>query len=160
MKIGPLLLLLWAQTWAYSQVDSLTVRHDPVFTKVLQKRIHYPRQAESTAMQAKIYAGFTINSEGHIQDISILNPQKIGLGFEEAVLNGLKRLPPLSHKYAGSYALPIAFMFENETDLGSLRSSFYTDRRLLSEFKVVGNARAAQKEVPLIVPRKPGYPTF
>lgn len=160
MKIGPLLLLLCAHTLAYSQADSLTVRHDPVFAKVLQKRIHYPQKAESTAMQAKIYAGFTINGEGHIQDIVILNPQKTGLGFEEEVMNGLKRLPPLNHKYAGSYALPIAFMFENEENLGSLRSGFYINRTLLSEFRILGNIRAVRKEMPLHIPRSPGLPTF
>ncbi|WP_157618557.1 energy transducer TonB [Spirosoma spitsbergense] len=135
-----------------AQVGSPELGKDPVFVAVLSRRIMYPADAERSGVYAKIYAGFRIDKRGHIQDINILNPTKIGYGFERAVTNKLKSLPPLNPNYEGNYALPVTFALVDYTDRanvispsGHLSNTYFKDRLLLSELKVIGSKTPIQK---------------
>ncbi|GAB4019953.1 TonB family protein [Spirosoma koreense] len=150
MKITLFTMLVLAQCLAFGQDDTKTIRFDPVFIHTLTKHLIYPADAEKTRMQAKIYVRFSVTEEGHIQDILILNPQKTGFDFEAQVLRAFKKLPPLSHRYAGGYVLPIAFVFENEKPLGSLPASYYSGYSLLNEFQIVGDVRPYKQYLPIL----------
>lgn len=145
-------LLLIGQL-ATAQGQSPSLSRDPVFSTVLQHRIHYPVSAERSGIYARIYAGFQVDQKGHIQQISILNPTKIGYGFEEEVLRKLTLLPPLHPKYEGAYALPVTFAIIDHTDRGKavspsgqLSGLFLSNRVVLNEIKIVGGKIPARKD--------------
>lgn len=149
LRVLSLLLLVRLAT---AQVINTKLDEDPVFTAVLSRRIIYPVHAEQVGMYAKVYAGFHIDQKGHIQDVSILNPVKIGYGFEEEVMKKLRLLPPLNPKYEGSYALPVTFAFVDYTNgtnaispSGKLSSQYVAGRVLLNEVKIVGGRTPNQK---------------
>jgi len=77
------------------EAQSPSLSNDPAFSFILLHRINYPIDAERLGIYAKIYAGFQVDRKGHVQEISILNQNKIGYGFEEEVVKKLKLLPPL-----------------------------------------------------------------
>jgi len=144
-------LLLITQL-ATAQVPGSSLSKDPVFLTVLRKRIYYPINAERLGVYAKIYAGFQIDSRGHIQQVSILNPTKIGYGFEEEVIKKIKLLPPLNPNYEGSYALPVTFAFIDHTNhgkavspSGKLSKQYLTNRILLDEIEITGGRVPDQK---------------
>ncbi|SOD93572.1 energy transducer TonB [Spirosoma fluviale] len=138
---------------AIAQVPNHSLSEDPVFSTVLRRRIQYPINAEREGVYAKIYAGFHIDKKGHIQQVSILNPSKVGYGFEEEVLKKLKLLPPLQPKYEGNYALPITFAFIDHTNhakpvspSGKLSRLYLTDRILLNEVEIIGGRIPEQRD--------------
>jgi hypothetical protein len=152
-KLLCLLYLLLMRPLATAQVSSSPLSGDPVFSTVLRRRIHYPISAERTGVYAKIYAGFQIDKKGHIQQVSFLNPTKIGYGFEEEVVKKLKLLPPLHPKYEGTYALPVTFAFIDHTNhakpvspSGKLSKLYLTDRILLDEIEIVGGRIPEQRD--------------
>ncbi|HEX9957818.1 MAG TPA: hypothetical protein VGA96_11185, partial [Fibrella sp.] len=82
----------------------------------------------------------------------ILNPAKIGYGFEQEVTKKLKKLPPLNPKYEGNYALPIAFAlpdYDNgakvTSPVNNLPDVYLKNRTLLNEIKIVGNIMPNEK---------------
>ena len=109
--------LLLAQTAVAQRVrPSLDLDKDPVFASVASHRIHYPVKPASRAIYGRFYAGFRIDEDGHIQDISVLYPKmstKMNklYGFDYEIKSGLRRMPPLNPGLAGNYILPIAFCF-------------------------------------------------
>lgn len=146
INLTPLLCLLLLVHAATAQVESAKLNEDPVFKTVLSRQIVYPTDAERLGIYAKIYAGFHINRRGHIQDISILNPTKIGYGFEQAVTKKLRKLPPLNSKYEGNYALPVIFALVDYTNkgnlispAGSLSNMQIGNRILLNEMRVISS---------------------
>ncbi len=152
INLTRLLCLLLLVHTATAQVASGTLGEDPVFNSVLSRRIVYPAKAEQLGVYAKIYVGFNINPKGHIQDILILNPVKVGYGLEEEVIKKLKRLPPLNPKHAGNYALPVIFALTDYTDKGvivgpsgNLSNTYLRGRLLLNSLTIVGSKTLVQK---------------
>lgn len=138
---------------SYSQHDiSSKLRYDPVFVRVVSDQIAYPKEAIHAGIYAKIYAGFRIDEKGHIQDIYIINPNKLGIGFEQEIIKKLKRLPSLNPKYEESYALPINFCLKgpdnnsNQCATGVLPSYYYSGRILLDEITVVTNLETVKNQ--------------
>jgi len=134
------------------EAQSPSLSNDPAFSFILLHRINYPIDAERLGIYAKIYAGFQVDRKGHVQEISILNQNKIGYGFEEEVVKKLKLLPPLNPKYEGNYALPVTFAFIDHSNdgkamspSGSLSKMYLTSRILLDEIKIVGGRVPRQK---------------
>lgn len=141
---GFLFLILLAQI-ATAQHTPARIDQDPVFVSVLTRQIAYPLKAASGAY-ARIYAGFSIDQKGHVQNVTILNPAKIGYGFEEEVTQGLKRLPLLNPRYEGDYVLPVLFVYvnyerqANETiPDGTVPTWYFTNRTLLTEIRRQNN---------------------
>ncbi len=160
-----LCLLLLVHT-AVAQTASPKLGEDPVFTGVLARRIVYPASAEQAGIYAKIYAGFRIDERGLLQDVKILNPTKVGYGFEQEVTRKLNVLPPLNPKYEGAYALPVIFAIKDYTSggklispSGDLSAHYLNDRVLLSAIKIVGSKTPVQQVDELAPYRKnPGGP--
>ncbi|MEZ0542030.1 energy transducer TonB [Fibrella arboris] len=153
MKPVLLFCLLLAEAVAYAQTAATpALSEDPVFRIMLPRRIVYPAAAEHAGVYAKVYAGFRIDSKGHVQDISILNPTKIGYGFEHEVIKKLKKLPPLKPDYEGTYALPVTFALSDygngakvTSTTNSLSNMYLGNRILLTELKIVGNVMPIEK---------------
>jgi hypothetical protein len=159
MKVSMIFIFLGVCTVAFSQQDSSKLDLDPVFRTVITKKITYPVQAIEAGAYAKIYAGFRINSRGHIQDIVILNPVKVGYEFDTHVIKQLKRLPPLSPKLEGLYVLPINFYIKSYTKgnevffiSNSLPSFYYAGRTLLSELRVTNSISVFVKKQSVLSP--------
>lgn len=151
-KLLRLCYLLLITHLTTAQVPGPSLSKDPVFSTVLRQRIYYPTDAERLGVYAKIYAGFQIDARGHVQQVTILNPTKIGYGFEEEVIKKLKLLPPLHAKYEGSYALPVTFAFIDHTNNGKavspsvkLSRQYFTNRILLDEIEIIGGRIPEQK---------------
>lgn len=127
-----------------AQVPKARLDSDPVFTTLLSRRIHYPAEAEKNGIYAKLYVGFRIDEKGHVQDILMLNPDRIGYGFETEVTKAVSLLPPLKQTYAGLYALPVTFALfdalnsgQELTPSGTLPSYYLSGRVVLTELKRV-----------------------
>ncbi len=147
-KAGLLALFILSRM-AVAQRVPVPLDNDPVFANVTAHRIHYPVKPASRAIYGRFYAGFTVDERGHIQDISVLYP-KLGpqlskrYGFDYEILTGLKHMPPLNPRLAGTYALPIAFCFTHYGEgalpivpTNTLPASYNLgDRTLLSEVKI------------------------
>ncbi|MBO0948605.1 energy transducer TonB [Fibrella forsythiae] len=152
MKLVVLFSLIIAGTVANAQTAIPALSDDPVFRIMLPRRIVYPAVAEHAGVYAKVYAGFRIDQRGHVQDVSILNPTKIGYGFEHEVIKKVKKLPPLDSKYEGSYALPVAFALPDygngakvTSPSNTLPDMYLRNRILLAEIKIVGNVMPTEK---------------
>lgn len=154
MRLIQTFLFLLSVHTATAQTIGSTLDQDPVFTTVLLRRVYYPADAERLGIYAKIYAGFNIDQKGHVQNISVLNPKKIGYGFEEEVIKKIRLLPPLNSKYEGSYALPITFAFVDYSNgskevspTGSLPIQYISNRTLLNELRILGGRTLKQKGI-------------
>lgn len=119
-KLQPLvwLSLLVASQLTNAQNIIPALDQDPVFAKVVTRRILYPPKPATRAVYGRFYAGFSINEQGHIKDIAVLCPKMSAqvskqYGFDAAILKGLKQMPPLQPNLAGCYILPVAFCFTN-----------------------------------------------
>lgn len=131
--------------WAAAQNAPVRVDQDPVFVSVLARQIVYPLKAAPGAY-ARIYAGFSIDAKGRVGKVTILNPVKIGYGFEEEVTLGLKRLPVMNPRYEGDYVLPVRFVYVNYADHaketipdGTVPDWYFANRILLSELRRENN---------------------
>ncbi|RYF77927.1 MAG: hypothetical protein EOO39_02755 [Cytophagaceae bacterium] len=152
MKLVLLFSLLLAGVVANAQTATPALSEDPVFRIMLPRRIVYPAVAEHAGVYAKVYAGFRIDRKGHVQDVSMLNPTKIGYGFEHEVMKKLKKLPPLNPNYEGSYALPVTFALPDygngakvTSTANNLPDMYLRNRILLTEIKIVGNVMPTEK---------------
>lgn len=138
---------------AVAQIASTALDRDPVFTQVVTHRIHYPVKPASRAIYGRFYAGFDIDSAGHIRNISVLYPKMSTrmnklYGFDYEIRTGLKHVPPLKPSLAGSYILPIAFCFTHYREGASpivptnvLPEGYQmSERILLSEIKVFASS--------------------
>lgn len=120
-------LLAFSIPCSLAQVVHPALNDDPVFYKVLYNRIDYPINAINAHLFGRVYAGFRIDEKGKIQDITILSPGNtkgpgtMKTGFEYVVCQALKHMPLLNPRYAGSYALPIAFCYSNRTENQAVR---------------------------------------
>ncbi|GAB3957094.1 hypothetical protein GCM10028805_48860 [Spirosoma harenae] len=86
---------------------------DPLFTQTLHDQINYPSYALSQGVYGRVYAGFDIDDQGRIKNITTLSPNNNGFRFDVSVRNALEKMPVLSSTYKGRYALPVAFTFTN-----------------------------------------------
>lgn len=127
-----------------AQAPKARLDSDPLFTSVLARRINYPPEAEKEGVYAKLYVGFRINEKGHVQDVQMLNPDRIGYGLETEVLRAIRLLPPVKQTYAGLYALPVTFAFldvmnggQELVPSGTLPSYYLGERIVLTEQKRV-----------------------
>ncbi len=138
-----------------SWLDTPALSNDPVFNRVLMRRVIYPARAIRSATYGRIYAGFDIDASGHLQNVSILGPQNTGAGFEYEISEALKRMPPLNPRYRGRYALPVSFVLTNwgessepRTPTGLLSARYLTDRVLLDEVIFRGGLRPIGGYIP------------
>jgi hypothetical protein len=127
--------------------DSLANKPNKKFYEYMGRNVRFPAEALREGMMARIYAGFRIDGQGAVQDVIILNPEKVGYGFEEEVTKLLKKLPKQPVQTAGEYAIPVSFGYDsglgdNKPNLmkGTLSPELLGQRRLLYEVIVVGYA--------------------
>ncbi|QMW00838.1 hypothetical protein [Spirosoma foliorum] len=106
----------------FTQSDSARaelLNQDPVFKKVLSRRISYPPFEVTIRRTKLVYAQFDIDTMGHIQDVIILNPSfdsRIGGrvdDFDVNVKKAIRKLPPLNPRYLGRYTLPVMFIIDD-----------------------------------------------
>ncbi|WP_332368577.1 hypothetical protein [Spirosoma telluris] len=96
-----LLSLLLVSRLTTAQIASTAIDQDTVFRQVATHHIHYPVRPASRAIYGRFYAGFEIDSTGHIRNVSIIYP-KMSIqmsklyGFDYEIQRGLKHMPPLN----------------------------------------------------------------
>lgn len=124
--------------------DSLKLSSDPAYLQPLVRTTRFPMEAQRNGIYAKIYAGFHINTQGHVEDVVILNPEKVGYGLEDEVKRTLNRLPPLHPRYVGEYVVPFLFGYGAPGDpnpilpKGTLPAELMENRRLLDTIVIMG----------------------
>jgi hypothetical protein len=136
--------------------DANLLDKDPVFRKILSRRLSYPFLNAQQGYTKLVYAQFEIDEQGHTQHVIIFNPA-LGKGyyyvdFDKAVEKALNKLPPLHPRYAGKYMLPVVFAL-NDYETGKLiipdNTNFNGNLRdviLLKAITVVGyNYKSSQK---------------
>lgn len=153
--LSTLLICVGCIRVGWSQSDSPTLNDDPVFNKVLSRRVTYPINAIRAGTYGRIYAGFDIDPRGRIQHVAILSPGNTGVGFESEIQSALKRMPPLNSRYSGRYALPVAFVFTNWGEgsepyipTNTLPRLYFADRLLLGEVIFRGEIRPNNTFIP------------
>jgi hypothetical protein len=154
MKFILTLLFITISLRALSQTakpDSNLLDKDPVFRKILSRRLSYPPISAQSGHTKLVYGQFEIDENRHVQNVKIINPVS-GKGFyfvdfDIAVEKTLKRLPPLHRHYVGKYVLPVTFAL-NDFETGELISPTNTnfDGRfansiLLKSVTVIGDKR-------------------
>jgi hypothetical protein len=105
-----------------AQPDSNLLDKDPVFRKILSRRLSYPPINAQSGHTKLVYGQFEIDENGHVRNVKIVNPA-VGRGyfvnFDVVVEKTLKRLPPLNPRYLGKYMLPVIFAL-NDLQTGEL----------------------------------------
>ena len=82
MKIILLCFLTFSSVVTLGQTPGDSLGKDENFIKYLAQTIRFPVEGMRQGIMAKVYAGFRIDEQGKSQDVVILNPEKIGYGFE------------------------------------------------------------------------------
>ncbi len=123
--------------------SSVPISNDPVFAQALHQHIIYPGAAWIQAVYSRVYAGFDVDQQGRVRNVTILSPDNAGMGFAEAVRAGLEKIPTLNPTFAGTYALPVAFTYTNQKEsrqphipVNRLPDDRLAGRTLLGEFVV------------------------
>ncbi len=123
--------------------SSVPISNDPVFAQALHQHIIYPGAAWIQAIYSRVYAGFDVDQQGRVKNVTILSPDNAGMGFSEVVRAGLEKMPPLNPSFAGTYALPVAFIYTNQREgkqphipVNRLSDDRLAGRTLLGEFVV------------------------
>ncbi|PRY39929.1 hypothetical protein CLV58_10722 [Spirosoma oryzae] len=123
--------------------SSVPISNDPVFAQALHQHIVYPGAAWIQAVYSRVYAGFDVDQQGRVRNVTILSPDNAGMGFAEAVRAGLEKIPTLNPTFAGTYALPVAFTYTNQKEsrqphipVNRLPDDRLAGRTLLGEFVV------------------------
>ncbi len=153
MKTYGLLLLtvLLAALSAQAQLhDEHPISHDPVFAKVLKRRLAYPHRAGVQGIYERVYVGFNVNEKGHVGNVSLLSPPGINHHFDHTVTTALRRMPPLNPRYAGRYAMPVVFaLIDRHNGSDTLMPPVYAmppgsleNRTLLRSVYVIGESWA------------------
>lgn len=124
-------------------LSNIPICNDPVFTQTLHQHIVYPGAAWVQAVYSRVYAGFEVDQQGRVKNVTILSPDNAGMGFAKAVRAGLEKLPVLNPALAGTYALPVAFTYTNQKEsnhshvpVNRLPDDRLTGRTLLDELVV------------------------
>lgn len=137
-----------------SAANKPALSSDALFNQELRNRIQYPALAWREGIYGRVYAGFEINPQGQITNVTILSPDNGGFGFEQEVKQALKRLPILKPDFAGTYALPIAFVFASQAGtqepVNILPTERLGERIVLEEIKIpfsVSKAVASSREI-------------
>ncbi|GAB3540169.1 energy transducer TonB [Spirosoma fluminis] len=129
--------------------QSVSLTEDSVFKAVLGRQMRYPVLAEQTGVYGRVYACFTINERGHVEQVQVLGSGDSKYGFTETVRKGLTALPPLQPRYARQYVLPIDFAYINYNESAepllasaqSLPALYQQGRMLLKPVRIMGNSR-------------------
>jgi hypothetical protein len=117
----PLMLYLLLVTNSYL-LNGISLDKDPVYRKVIKRRLTYPPLRYEDKVALMVYARFSIDERGHVHNVKIIKhpTQELYHKLYDAVVEStLKRLPPLNPNYVGHYILPVAFCVRNH-DNGEL----------------------------------------
>ncbi|WP_338868147.1 TonB family protein [Spirosoma sp. SC4-14] len=84
------------------------------FMTALMKMARYPRSAQQAGKVAKVYVNFSVETNGHIGNVNVLNENAVDPAFSVAVKQLMSKLPDQKPAYAGAYVLPIIFELEGQ----------------------------------------------
>ncbi len=146
---------------ASAQIGDPALSQDPVFANVLARRIMYPPAGRTYSVYGRFYASFDVDEQGRVQNIQILSPINDRYGFEQAVRAGLRKLPHLSVKYAGQYALPVAFVYTNYNEspnphrpTNTVSASALGGRTVLKEITVAAESYSDTRRLVQVPPSR------
>ncbi len=146
---------IFLSTNSHAQKD---LDRNPVFFELVKKSIDYPRTAILSSMYGRIFAKFSVNRNGKIEEIEVFYPKMTpkfenSVGFGANIKKGLMKLPLLGLGYEGEYILPVAFIYTNYSE--SPQQHFPTNilpdfletknMTVLTEIKVFGKCNRYSK---------------
>jgi hypothetical protein len=145
----PLMLCLLLISNSYL-LDIIPLDKDPVYRKVIKRRLTYPPLRYEDKIALMVYARFSIDERGHVQNVKLIkHPTQEAYHqlYDAVVESTLKRLPPLNPNYVGHYILPVAFCVK-DYDRGELLMpkdvDYYgkhVNSALLQKVEVIGYKR-------------------
>ena len=109
-----LLLGFMLTSIASGQPVSHSLSDDPTFARAVGKSIRYPDNARDQQLVAKVYVGFTVDEQGKIGQVKVLNFMDVDINFKQEVINALEKTPNREQGFAGNYILPISFQLEGK----------------------------------------------
>ncbi|MDU0370903.1 TonB family protein [Hymenobacter endophyticus] len=84
--------------------------------KYLQRQLRYPSSALRAGVEGKVFISFTVNTDGTIQDVTVL--KGLGYGTDEEASRVIRQMPAWKPGYQNHravpvrYSLPITFKYE------------------------------------------------
>ncbi|MET4108943.1 TonB family protein [Hymenobacter sp. UYP22] len=84
--------------------------------KYLQRQLRYPASALRAGVEGKVFISFTVNTDGSIQDVTVL--KGLGYGTDEEASRVIRQMPAWKPGYQNHravpvrYSLPITFKYE------------------------------------------------
>ncbi|GAB3807542.1 hypothetical protein GCM10028819_44610 [Spirosoma humi] len=128
---------------AIADVDKPSLSRDAAFRAFLHNELKYPNRAWNQGVYGRVYAGFDVNQDGHLTNVSLLSPDNIGFDFDKTVKQVLLNLASVKPAFAGSYILPVAFTYTNTKDeepahvpINTLAPERFDGRTVLQEIVV------------------------
>ena len=109
-----LLLLLSTLSVSFGQTMEQPLSKAEEFYRTIAKNVRYPVAASRANNVAKAYVNFTINEQGRIADIAVLNTRNVDSPFAEEIKRVLTELPAQSAADTGKYVIPIQFQLETD----------------------------------------------
>ncbi|RSK42917.1 energy transducer TonB [Hymenobacter perfusus] len=75
--------------------------------KYLQKQLHYPAQALRAGVEGKVFMSFTVNTDGTINDVTVL--KGLGYGTDEEAGRVIRQMPAWKPGYQNNHAVPVRY---------------------------------------------------
>lgn len=130
-----------------SDINRPILSRNPLFNAFLHNQLKYPNQAWNNGVYGRVYAGFEVNEDGQVTNITLLSPDNIGFGFDQIVKQTLGKFPKVKPEYVGKYVLPVAFTYTNRQD----KETSYVPVNKLSDDRFEGRTVLEEFTVPVIV---------
>lgn len=77
--------------------------------KFIAKNLIYPKIAIDSNIEGRVHLKFTIQPDGSIADIKVLNNPKLGYGCEEAAIAVIKKMPKWKPGKQNGKPIPVYF---------------------------------------------------
>ncbi|AHJ95949.1 energy transducer TonB [Hymenobacter swuensis] len=75
--------------------------------KYLQKQLRYPAQALRASVEGKVFMSFTVNTDGTINDVTVL--KGLGYGTDEEASRVIRQMPAWKPGYQNNHAVPVRY---------------------------------------------------
>lgn len=132
---------------AAARGGSSPLSQNSLFTQSLRSQITYPAWVGNQGIYSRVYAGFEIDPQGMVRNITILSPKNAGFGFAQEVQKALEKMPNLAPTYQGSYVLPVAFTYTNKKE----QSGTHEPINRLPEERMKGRVLLDELTIPWVV---------
>ncbi|WP_162303628.1 energy transducer TonB [Hymenobacter sediminis] len=95
------------QPFIHAEVMPEFIGGQAALMKYLQRQLRYPSQALRNSIEGKVFISFTVNTDGTIQDVSVL--KGLGYGTDEEAARVIRQMPAWKPGYQNQHAVPVRY---------------------------------------------------